>query len=402
MLRCANIPDHFYRFGPAGFHVPAATFIMEQLDDPIAARFLSVPNVGYEFSETTCAHVVRSTETAESIYNSVPQDAEKKEETLSRIRAMLFVHDIPDLAKEVITAIEETDPLKKEHFSKLLKQYEISLIPFAYRLAHQRAREGRKDIFLHEIKMLRDHLVTPDQYKRGFTPAEATAFCEKSLAYIAQRGKTLLLDDHHDSPMLRKEVDSLLAHYHDIENGASFEGLQAQIIEKCDGTYYACTISQKKNKEHRRPTHYHMQGHLLNRINARYEKNLQPLYGMAGDDPIKQALAIRTLQHCYTVSKTTVELTKPFFSLKQDSREPGFDDHDGIFTLFVENHKDDCDFMRRDTACALYQDALDRLKNEKIVTLPAPGKTLLDAPPVRIPLHEETQALLKTPFSVAF
>lgn len=332
----AKIPDGFFDFGDTGLDGDACALILEKMDDDVCGRFLGNPTVGYEYSETTAAHEVRTYETVERMINHVVRDPQENSARKNHYKAMIMLHDVSDVLKEVIVASTETDPvLAQQCFAQLLN-YDLTVTPFIYKLALFSKAEGSDKFFADVIDSLRNDLLDPAQHGRGFSMAESIAFCDASVSLVKQREMEFNSFRNWNAPGTDQKITIAMQYYNEIERTSSFAGLQSQIQEKSDGTEYACRISTVKNGLGQTPTHYHSSGNVLNRINGRYEKKLNPLVRSAKSAQEK-ALAACTLHHCYNISQTVYHLGKEYTCLTAIPGEP----------CEIDSHEKHLDFVAK-------------------------------------------------------
>jgi hypothetical protein len=396
----ARIPENFFDFGTTGLNGDACELILNKMDDAVCGRFLGSPIVGYEFSETTAAHEVRTYEKLEQLIKHVIKDPGHQYNTLCHYKAMIMLHDVSDVIKEVIVASVETDPVLKKQCAVELKNYDLTVTPFVYQLALTATAQKSKALFNDTIDHLRFELLAGDQHGRGFTMEESIEFCNKSVTTIQETSRLFRGFSNWKEPQMVHETRVMMAYYNEIEQTTSFAGMHSQIHEKADGTAYACGISHFKNDNGLTPTHYHCRSVVQNRINGRYEKNLANLIERAGNNPQQLALALCSLQHCYNISQTTYALGKPHISLQELVDEPDEHHAHDIHLQFAAQRKElfqkgDATIIESKTLVDLYGNAIHSMVQDGICLVPEAGKTLAESKAItRLTLDDRTRNTL--------
>ncbi len=396
----AQIPENFFDFGNTGLNGDACELILKKMDDDVCGRFLGSPIVGYEFSETTAAHEVRTYEKLAELIKHVIKDPKQQYDTLCHYKAMIMLHDVSDVIKEVIVASVETDPVLKHQCATELRNYDLAVTPFVYQLALTATAQKSKALFNDTIDHLRFKLLKGDQRGRGFTMEESIEFCNNTVATIQQSASLFRGFANWKEPQMEQNTRVMMAYYNEIEQTSSFAGMHSQIHEKADGTAYACGISHFKNENGLTPTHYHCRGVAQNRINGRYEKNLANLIDRAGNNPQQLALALCSMQHCYNISQTTYTLGKPHISFQDIANEPDEHHAHDIHLQFAEQRKElfqkgDATIIESKTLVDLYGNAIHSMVQDGICLVPEAGKTLAESKAItRLALDDRTRETL--------
>lgn len=395
----ANPPAEFFDYGNTGLDGDACRLILSKMDDPVCARFLGNPAIGYDFCETTAAHTVRTYQTLESILTKVLPDNAQRAATLNHHKAMITLHDMSDIIKEVIIATTEVNPELKAKCSGAIHTYDQTVTPFTYKLALFANTVRDHDMFNETIDEIRDATLYTGQHERGFTFEEALAFSANAVRVINQAEKQFSSRYRQwNTPEVAQKTATMMGYFNEIETQSSFEGLQSHIHEKCDGTTYSLQVSNQKTALGLTPTVFHAPSYLVNRINGRFEKQLGTLVKKAGDDPIKLAAAAATINHCFNVSKTAFTMGKPLTSMNPIPNEPTEDDAHAVHTDFVErqfaalNNKplsreeiqksniiQPEPLIMANEVVELYRDAMMDLKFNNVLWVPEQGKTLLES-----------------------
>lgn len=385
MLHAKPSASFFEYSSSAGLDGDACRLILNRLNDDICARFLGNASIGYEFSETTAAHVVRTYDNVAKHLTSVLPHNAQTAKMLEDLKAKIMIHDISDILRENIVASTELDPDLKAKCAQNIERYDLAVTPFVYKLALIAAGQKRPAVFDDMIFELREKTIAKDQIGRGMTMDEVLDFTAHSTRLVQEQEAALAKKyPNWNSREVTEKTATMRAHYYAIEQATTFTGMQAQIHEKCDGTDYGLAVAAHKQQNQITPHIGHVPSHMTNRFNGRFEKNLAALFKMAGNNPTLQIAAATTAHYCYGVSKNAFLLGKTFVSLDPIPNEPTEHDKPEIHKLFAEQQMALCYDIENPSplihnleVVELYNDARDELYHNGTLWLPAQNNTLL-------------------------
>ncbi len=320
-------------------------------------RFLGNDQIPADKKQTTRAHVENVLEGGYDIFRATEKQLGKGLFSASKaFTHCALAHDWGEVVIEPMLAYGEMDP----ETQKALAQYptadiEGQIASHFYRYAvvtSQNEPSKRFPGFSEYVAQAREACVPKSHASGKMQTADVLHFYQQ-ITFLMKHTHDAMsyLSPHWSSEQTNRQVSVMERHYNDIEHQGSFIGTWAKVLEKMDGTAYACAVRQETGQIGTDPR-------FENRILGRYEGCFHSLLTKAGKKTAYQLLATNLILKAYEASLQTMQ------------------QHRGTILLDGMDQTITCD-----EATQIYADRLDELRGETSLILTpdqfAPKETLL-------------------------